>query len=173
MEVVLSTTEGTLGYILNHRQKRAIQSSHVHRSRLSHQVSLGWCRVSLCDPPHHEGLFHSLFPQCVYTGPGEGKFGCWKWSYITIQVMALGTGHPRRHSQENGPSAWIHIYGKGARVTPGASPDHPCCKRVTLEARLTTRMPGSLFTSWRRFSGVLTVTRSKRKACDNSRSQYI
>lgn len=26
----------------------------------------------------------SLFPQCVYTGPGEGRFGCWKWSYITI-----------------------------------------------------------------------------------------
>lgn len=67
MEVVFSTTVGTLGYILNRRQKRAIQSSHVHRSRLSHQVSPGWCRASLCDPPHHEGLFHSLFSHNVFT----------------------------------------------------------------------------------------------------------
>lgn len=63
--------------------------------------------------------------------------------------MALGTGHPRRHSRENDPSAWIRIHGRGAWVTPGSSLYHPCCKHVTLEARLTTRMPGSLFTSWR------------------------
>lgn len=102
MEVVFSTTEGTLGYILNHRQKRAIQSSHVHRSRLSHQVSLGWCRASLCDPPHHEGFSTVSFPTMCLHRPWRRQI----WMLEMVVHYHLGYGFRYRAPKEAQSGKW-------------------------------------------------------------------
>lgn len=136
--------------------------SYVHRRPLRSQGSWGWLRASiyLCVTLlfSRRPFPQSPFPQYVYTGPREGRFGCWKWLYVTIQVIALGMGHPRRHSQENGPSAWILIHGRTRVISLlpqlasiGAPPPPTIHEaNVLLEAGITTLVPHSLFTSWPR-----------------------